>query len=613
MIQKIIYIFSIITLTWFNGKASGIKFTANTTRTTVAVNEPFQIQFIVENANLKSFEYAGNTGVQALQGPFQSNQSYQINNKVTSSIIFTYVVRATQPGKINIGPAKAQTIAGQTIESNSIQIEVVKGNTNPPNNNNAPSDNSTDISNEIFLRVFVDKNSVYEGEQITATYKLYTRVNLVSYQFDKMPSLNGFWTNEFDIKQGQAVQETINGQTYSVVELKKVGLFPQQTGNLTLDPVKMEVIARVPTRNKKRSMIDDFFNNPFFNDPFFNSTFNTYQDLPINLSSGTATIQVKKLPEPKPEGFNGAVGQFNFSAKLDKSSITTDDALTYKIMVTGSGNLNLMDNPKLELPTDFEVYEPKILENIPKNANPIGGSKTYEYLILPHVPGDYKIPAAKFCYFNPIQKKYITVDQNAIDIKVTAGKNIDQNKSTVNQEAIKVLNKDIEYIYTKPLTLTKTLPHFYGSFIMWLLALIPFLTAIGAFVYFQFNKEQFQNKAIQQNKKALKVANSRLKTASLICKPGNEKQFYNEILKCLQIYMSHKLKIPLANINLENMITALQVNQVDNEQINKFIALNNNCERALYGQSNVDGSMATVLANAKTLIIQLESKLKSNN
>jgi len=609
-IRKLVLCFFILLLSHFSN-AAGIKFTASVSKNPIAVGEQIQITYSIENAEVRGIKPPTFNGFAFLQGPNQSSSMTFINGKMSSSTSYSYFLQATKEGKFTFSPATATTAQG-SIESNELTIEVKgtlpKQQSNPNRQQQQNASTPTDLSKEIFLKVYVDKTNVYEGEQLTATYKLYYRVNIVNYQFDKLPSLNGFWSQNFDLPQRAASQENINGIVYNVAELKRVALFPQQNGTLTIDPIKMKLTAQVRAKRKKsNNPIDNFFNDPFFDDPFFSPV----ENVPLEIQSGAVAINVKPLPINKPESFTGAVGRFKMNASADKTNISTDDAITYKVNISGTGNINLFDNPAVKMSSDFEVYDPKIIENIPKEANPIGGNKTFEYFIIPRVAGDYKIPALEFSYFDLDKHDYVTLKSSEINLTIKQGKN--QNNATVNgvkKEYLKLLNQDIRFIKTDEVQFTQNKSGvFFGTSFFWWLVSLPFALSIGVLIYVKRTKMFAADKSAMGFKQASRLARKRLMAAEKLMKQKNEKGFYDEVMRSLHGYVNNKLQIQTADLTKENIVEAFKQKNISEELTTTFIHTLDDCEMALYAPSAIQGGMEQVYKNASDVIIQIESKM----
>src|SRR5690606_27471132 len=295
--------------------------------------------------------------------------------------------------------------------------------------------NMNEIYKNLFMRATADKTTVRVGEQITVTYKLYTRIPM-NAGISKLPSLNGFWTQDFEIAKGNAlkpVEEIVDGKPYQVFTIKKSALFPQQTGTLTLDPAEAEGVARIMQKVRRQDPFADMFaDDPFFRqaisqmmqDPFGDMFGTAYKDVPVKMKSTPIKITVLPLPEEgKPEDFGNAVGRFTLEGKVDKTNLTTDDVLTYTLKINGSGNLKLIEAPELKLPNGLSSFDPNILDTITGRTTTISGSKIITYSISANVPGDYELPAIPFSYYDVQAGTYVTLSTDPIKIQVAKGKN----------------------------------------------------------------------------------------------------------------------------------------------------------------------------------------------
>jgi hypothetical protein len=441
-------------------------------------------------------------------------------------------------------------------------------------------------------------------------------VDIVNNPSTKLPSLNGFWSQEYTTGQGGPSRQTLNGVNYLVYEIKKVALFPQHAGTLQLDAASMKVVARVKSKKKRRGALDDFFNNdPFFkNDPFFNDPFfSAYEDVPYSISSGTVNINVKELPGNKPADFTGAVGRFNLITKADKTSLSTDDAITYKATISGSGNLPTIENPNFVMSPDFEVYDPKVTENIPKNSNPIAGSKTYEYVIVPRIAGSYAIPEMTFTYFDLDTKTYKTLRSVEIPLQIKQGKNT-TNSGTINgikREDLKLINQDIRFIKLEPITLKQNPTYFYGSWMMYMLGIVPFLMALGVLLLKRKESIDQLNGVQVKNRKALKLAKRKLSVAEKWMKSNEEKKFYDEVQRSLWGYVADKFNVQTADLSHEAIREQLVHKSIEHSQIEQLFLVIDNCEMALYAPTLVAGKMKENYDMATAIIVKLEQQLNN--
>lgn len=339
-----------------------IKFTATATSTQVAVGEPFQVDFTVQGSG-DDFNAPDFSNFQVQSGPAVS-QSVVINNGVSSSTAsYSYILTATKEGTFIIGPASIN-VGMRGVKSNTLKIKVVKGQPAQQQaqqaqaQQNAPGSaavgNSQNIAKSLFIRAEVDKTRVYQGEQLTVNYKLYTQVAILGLAGeDKAPDLNGFW-NQDVMKNGQPVQwkiEDYKGQRFNVATIKQTVLFPEHAGDLTIDPISLTLAVRIQLPSNG-DIIDRVFGGGT-------------KDFKYTVTSPPVTIHAMPLPEAgKPIGFSGAVGSFTVRSNIDRKELKANETLNYNLKITGTGNLALINAPNITPPADIEKYDPKTTDNM---------------------------------------------------------------------------------------------------------------------------------------------------------------------------------------------------------------------------------------------------------
>nr|WP_232325470.1 BatD family protein [Pedobacter panaciterrae] len=584
--------------------AQDVRVTATVSKNVVGTGEPFEISFSV-NGNIESFNPPALSGFQIVGGPNQSSSYSSINGNTTASMSVSYDLVAAKEGEYVIGPATV-VVNGKQIRSNAVKIKVVKGRAAPQGNqgNAAPQGdkvaegNSTDISKRLFLRAVANKTNVFIGEQFSVSYKLYTNIDLVDNGLDKLPDFNGFWSQEIK-NNSQNVQweiESYNGVKYHVATLKQIILFPERFGKLTLDPLAMTFVVRqaAPTNDP----IEQFFGG-------------AYKDMKYKIKSTPITINVKPLPDAgKPDGFNGAVGNFSISANLDKSSVKANEAINYTLKITGSGNLKLLKAPELTLPADIEKYDPKVSDDIKETMSGVSGSRGYSYLLIPRHEGNYTIEPLKFSYFNPNTEKYVSLSSGSFSVKVAKG-DPGSNVTTYaagGQQDVKMLAKDIAYIKTGSSKLTKDGEGFYGSALYYALLCtgpILFLAALG---YRKWYRENNRDLARVKGRNANKIAAKHLANAQKQLLNGDKKSFYEDVYKGLYGYLSDKLNISAADLNKENIREQLKLKNVNDSLIDQLTETLDLCEMARYAP--ISGiSEQEVFDKAKTIINDIENNV----
>lgn len=580
----------------------------------VAVGEQFKLEYTLnkEGDNLKVPTLEG---FDLLMGPSvgQSFYSSNINGKMTQNVTFsyTYILEGTKKGTFQISGATV-IIDGKEYTSNALKIEVVEGSRNSNGNQAAtnrpvqPDANATVNDNNLFVKVEVSRRSLYMGESLMATIKVYTKVDLVNLGRTKFPDFNGFLAEEVPTPQRiELVREAVDGQIYNVGTIRKVLLYPQHTGEITIEPFELECIVRQRLANGGRSFFDEFFGN--------------YKDVRAMRRSKPVTIQVKELPQlGKPAGFGGTVGNVTMATSLSADTVNANDAITYKVTFRGTGNLKLLKAPTINFPLDFEVYDPKESRDLNITENGMAGSVSFEYLIIPRYSGDYKIPAIRFSYFDSQSNTYKTIAGAEYNIHVRKGADKGQVETSAGnqvksfkKEDVRKVGEDIRYLKTEGLNLKAAGVRFFGTTLYWLALLIPFvLFVVGAVL----NRRRIKANADivrVKNKAANKMARKRLKVAASAMKNHNAEQFYDEVLKALWGYMSYKLNIDRAELNRDNISEILQSKGVEEDRIKEFIAVLDTCEYARYAPgSNSDQEMGKVYTDSIDVITKLDKAIR---
>jgi hypothetical protein len=582
--------------------AQDVKFTASVSKNEVGAGEQFQIDFSV-NGNADGFSPPNFSGFQVLSGPNESTSMTSINGNTTVSTSLSYILMAVKEGDFTIGPATA-TVNGHRLSTNAIKIKVVKGRPVPQNsqaqsvpNNSITEGNPSDLSKSLFIKAIVDKTNVYQGEQITLNYRLYTNVGIEQSQVDNLPVLNGFWNEDIKNLQ-QQVQwrvETYKGVSYHVADIKQTILFPQHAGNLTIDPIGMTFIVRVQAPSK--DIMDQFFGS--------------FKEVKYKVKSTPVVIHVRPLPDAgKPDSFTGAVGNFNIESSVDKTELKANDALNYKVKVSGSGNIKLLKTLNTNFPADFEKYDPKITDTITNSENGASGSRFYNYLLIPRHQGDFRIEPIKFSYFNPATNRYITLSTKPFHIKVDKGlaeRNVTAF-SDIDKQDLKMLDKDIRYIKTEDNNLVKSGNEFFGSLGYYLLLLLGPVLCCAAYIYRNQTIKNNSDIVKVKSRRAGKIAAKHLANAQKQLLANDTKAFYEDIFKGLYGYLSDKLNISYANLDRETISTELKGRLVKEQLIGRLLDTLDLCEMARYAPVT-HISKQEVFEKAKTIINDIENEI----
>jgi len=577
-------------------------FTASTDFAKVGENERFQVTFTLQgadNSNISNFRSPSFNGFKILNGPSQSSSIQIINGKMSAAFSFTYILIPTKIGKFKISPAQI-TQSGKTFTSNELSIEVIKGQSQKNSNNKDGVDE--DISKSLFILAIPDKNTVYKGEQVTVTYKLFTKINISSPQISKLPQFNGFWTEELDLPNNITLSDEMhNGERFKSAVIKKAALFPNQTGQLSVSPfeLKMNVVYR--KKKNSRDIFDDFFD-----DPFFGRT-ETREEL---IRSNTIKINVLPLPNNNvPVSFNGAIGNFSLNATIDKNEVLQNEPFTLKININGTGNVKLTEFPTLILPNGFEKYEPKISENI-NRIGKINGSKIIEYIIIPRVSGKFEIKPIEFSFFDPNAKKYVAIKTPLFEIIVKRNNSVAGSSGNLDKEDIRLLNEDIRYIKTGDFNFYHINDYSLLTNWFWFFIIVPILGLVISIKFIK-NKEHLDaNISVSKFRKAEKFARKKLKSAKLLLDSNNLNAFYENVYSAFFGYLENKLSIPKSDLTIDLIIEKLEEKNISLELIDKVKVLTEKCEFVRFSPQGIDKDSANdFYESAVLLIVQLDENL----
>ena len=599
--KKIILLFICIVTTitvWADDK---ITFTANAPEVVVS-GDQFRLTFTVNSQKIRDFRAPNIKGFEVLMGPSRSTQSSTniINGKVTSSssITFTYILMADKEGDYSI-PGATVVADGNPYVSNSVKIKVL-----PPDqtqNQGSASRNqasNSQISNkELFITATASKTNVYEQEAFLLTYKIYTQVNLTGLRGD-MPDLKGFHTQEVELpRQKQWTLEHYNGRNYNTTVYSQYVLFPQQSGKLEIPSITFEGVVTevIPS-----------------SDPFDIFSGGRSRDIKKNIVTPKLSINVKSLPEGKPSNFSGGVGDFTMSSSISTQELKTNDAVTIKVIISGTGNMKLINTPEVAFPQDFEIYDPKVDNKFSLTREGLAGSKVIEYLAIPRHAGEFTIPSIEFTYFDLKTQNYKTLKSEPYTLNVAKGEgNAEQVIANfTNKEDLKVLGKDIRYIKTGHTKFTPKDEFFYGTMSYYLWYIIPLICFISFLLIYRKQAIDNANVAKMRNKKANKVASKRMKNAGKLLAEKKKEAFYDEVLKALWGYISDKLNIPVSQLSKDNIEEELVKYNVSKELIHTFIETMNECEFARYAPGNQNEAMDKVYASAIDVISKMENSIK---
>ena len=582
----------------------------------VSMDETFRVVFTADG-KMSDFDWPGTEDFSVVWGPQRGSMSSTniVNGKRTSSHqeTVTYLLQPVREGKFTISGASAK-VDKKECSSKGFTIEVVAsqadaaasapqggGSSSPDASGGTVQSTGTVSNGDIFLKLSLSKTSVVKGEPITATLKIYTRTDIAGFEDVKFPTFNGFWSKETaSVNNLEFNRENVNGTIYSSALIRKYMLIPQQSGTLVIEPAEMVCQIRVRAASSApRSIFDDFFDN--------------YQTIRKRLATPEIKVKVGELPAGAPASFGGGVGKFSISASLSRKDIKSNEAVSLIVKVTGNGNVSMLEAPKVDFPSDFEVYDLKSTENVSSNGTE--GGKTFEYPFIPRSHGDFVIPPIQYSYYDISKGGYVTVSTSEIPVTIEKGEEIEGGGvavAGVNRQGVKNLKEDIRYIHLGDGNLKRS-GHFFAGSLFYYVALI--LVAVLYFValwLLRFAEGRRADIVGSRNRKANKLAGAKLRTAKDFLSKGLSGAYYEELHKALIGYVSDKLSIPAAELSKEHIGEGLAERGVSRESIDAFTALVDKCEFARYSPDNGGVQMQNEYNEAIRVISQLENEVKTN-
>ena len=566
----------------------------------VATGEDFRIEYYVSTRDVENFTGPKfPAGINVLYGPSRSEMSsYQIINgksSGSSSVTFTYTCTIDKAGSVSIPPATFR-IGGKTYKTNSVTIHA-SGSTRHTQGGNSQQQeqaittptNGRITAKDLFITVSANKTKVYEQEPIVLTYKIYTRVNLTQLS-GKMPDLKGFLIQEVPLPKNKTFSvESYKGENYQTTKWCQYVMFPQQTGKLEIPSIKFDGIVAVANPN-----IDPF-------DAFFNGNSN-FAEVKKSIIAPSLTLEVSKLPAPKPSDFSGAVGDFKITSSILTPKPRTNENLSVRLAISGTGNMKLITAPKLNLGADFEVFPAKLTDKTTLTANGMSGTVYYDYVVVPHQKGDYTLPAINLGYFNTAFNSYKTASTQPISFRVEQGAN-------QPSEDDDLLRKDINDIHRGQYS---TPSSFLSPVNAWYYAAYAALLVLFAIAFSVLRRsENFRsNTTLRLQHRAKRTATKHLRKAEKLMKAGNSAEFYDEIANALMAYASHRLAIPMSEFKTDEIESKLLKRNVSQTLAAEFTDLMKQCEFARYAPGNPQENMENLYQRSAKAIVEIEDTLR---
>ncbi len=633
---------SVIALSLHDTLFAQANFTAECPQKKIGKNDYLQVEFKVDHAsNVQSINPPSFKNFSIVSGPNQESGMTSINGKVDQYVSISFILKPNSPGTYTIGPASAKA-DGKDFQSNSLNIEVTNSSatsSSAPNNaanllsgfgGKSPfanlnldfpeqpqthqyddyilkkGENVTDkVKKNLFIKLDVSKTNCYVGEPIVASYKLYTRLRSESTITDA-PSFNGFSVSEMELNNNNSSgTEKYNGRDYNVYTLRKVQLYPLQAGTITLDPIIADNKVSFIKAEYAGAQSGDMFFDMMQNFADANSPRDAIVEQHVTLQSKPVEITVKPLPdENKPADFKGSVGNFIIQSSLQKDNITTDDAGNLKIIISGTGNIQLLNAPKINWPQGIDGYDAKITDNVDKLSVPMKGVKIFTYPFTVSKPGTYTIPANSFSYFDPAAAAYKTLFTQPLVVTVTKGKGIPNNPYFKNKVVetpssfVGLLEKNIIYLIIGFVSL--------AGLIFWI---FQTNTSKKKSALTKAVPTEASGDAVPKEEPEFVIPERPLEAAHQKLAEENSSAFYSILDISLKKYLSAKFKVPAEELNKKRITEELDKSNVGLGTSLRLTSLIDNIELNLYAPPSNVNHLKEVYEKASEVVSLLDKQV----
>jgi len=606
LINKLVCTFFLILVAASGLQAEPLSITATVSRTRLAVNQQLALTIELSGDGAQRAEQPelpdmGGYLTFLGSGGTSQNMSF-VNGKMSVSKSFTFYYLAAKAGTFTIPPIKV-VHKNKTIQSQPITLTITPSSTPPSPDRQKQGRTDNKNSENLYIRTLVNKKTVFQNEPIVVTYRIYAAVSVTGYSIIKLPETTGFWVEDIEMPpQPEVKEEIINGQRYVTADIKKMTLFPTSPGKRSIGPLSLQCEVKEQTRRRSRDIFDSFFDDGFFG-----------RTVRKTISSPIAEINVKPLPRiDKPDSFSGVVGQFKITASVDKNTVKTDEAVTLTVTLSGVGNIRTLSEPVVQIPPDFEQYEPTISEKIDRTNGVISGSKTFEYVLVPRFPGMQRIKPIEFSYFDPKTKSYKIVrsPELLINVEKGAGQIVRSGGSGLSKEEIKYVGQDIRFIKLVSDDFRPIGDRLYKRDLFFVLLVFPLLLLGIAFSYQKHVEKLSGNIAYARSRKANAMAKKRLSKAKTFLKPDMQKEFFAEVSNALTGFAADKLNLSRAGLISDELEKEFSKRGVSNELTKEYFDLVRMCDFQRFAPATVNAEeMTNSYATAKKLIIKLDKAL----
>jgi hypothetical protein len=518
------------------------------------------VQNLTEDApapELSSFaQYLGSSTQTAMRS---------VNGRTSVSVTVQHRYQAIAEGTFDV-PSVDVVAGGRTLQTERLSLAVTSQSAS-----GAGGRAGGVSSQDLFVTAEATRTRVREGEPFVVEYRLWTRVDVGSYDFTRVPEPQGFWVEDATpTGQPRVEQLTRNGQSYTTAVIRRVALIPTGPGDRRIEPIGLQVQVRV----RRASPLPDLFG-----DPFFGGT----SVVPTTILSNPLTIRVSALPPNRPEPFSGVVGSLSLTATIDRDSVATNDAVTLRVRASGEGNLRAVPEPVLDLAGDFEVFPPEVTESVQPFGPGLSGEKTFEFVVIPRAPGRREIPAITMGYFDGPAGAYRTARTQPLRLTVTG-----IGETGEARGGVATLREDIRYIHLVADEFETRGSSLFTGAPFWLIAVLPIVGVVGA-VGARRRRDLLEGDvAYARGQRASGLARKRLAEARRLASGADARPFYAEIARALRGLVADRLNLAEAGLQTAELESLLRARSVSDATVAEVLACLEYCDRQRFAPPGTD-------------------------
>ncbi|MFH0901808.1 MAG: BatD family protein [Pseudomonadota bacterium] len=502
-----------------------------------------------------------------------------------------YRLRANRAGRLRIEPARMR-LDGREYETNSLVVEVhaaAAQDLAPAGEPDRASDQQMHAAappgftppestrtEPTFLHVAVDRLRVMAGEQVTISWLLYTRTEILKFE-PKVPRFDGFWVENLYEPRGYFTyhEEVVGGRTYTVAMVAKRALFPTSAGRMTVPPFEADV-----------------------------STMHTSFGAPLHLASAAVGIEALPLPPGAPPAFDPAyVGLFSSEMSVDRSTVAAGESVTVTLAVRGAGPIRRTPIPRLSfdgfrvnVPQDFE-------EKMDSSTDLVSGERRYRYLLTPTRSGTLTVGPVEIPYFDPGEGKFRTARALPLSVRVigeiAAGS---QSGSKDN-----VIGKQTRPIREPPGMVARAAVRAYQTRWFRVLLAVPGLVFASVLLFDKLLERMRRETPRSRLRRIRGRARKRMRVADQHVRGGRAADYFGEISRVLTDHVEEMVGRPVAALTRDQLGELLANRGFSAETVEALVRELENCDFARFAPgASGPGEMRAATRRVRALLAAIE-------